>query len=115
MKTLKVATIFGLVLILHFLILKNYLPPSTIFLIIPLIIITLLKYPVVFSCQVCGIEPDDEGFYDPDRELQIKFDYAKIGNDGYSKFYKIYLRMRNTKSGACAACTKRIREQTRSK
>jgi hypothetical protein len=115
MKTLKVATILGGLLTLHILILKDYLPPATIFLIIPLIIITLLKYPIVFSCQECGIQPDDEGFYDPDRELQIKFDYSRIGDDSYSKFYKLYLRMRNTKSEACAACTKRIREQTRSK
>jgi hypothetical protein len=113
LKFALLTIILGLLASLHFLILYGYFPPAAIFLILPFVILGLLKYPVVFHCQECGINPDEDGFNDPDRELPITFDYTKMGNDWHSKFYTIYLRRLKTGSGTCAACAKRIREQTK--
>ena len=110
LKFALLASILAILACIYLFLSGSEVPPLAIFLVMPFVIFALVQARNFVCCMECGISPDEEGFDDPDRELLIKFDYSKVGGDIYSRRY-----MKRLKSGmgTCAACTKRIREQTK--
>ena len=110
LKFALLASILAILACIYLFLSGSEVPPLAIFLVMPFVIFALVQARNFVCCMECGISPVEEGFDDPDRELLIKFDYSKVGGDIYSRKY-----MKRLKSGmgTCAACTKRIREQTK--